>query len=136
MLELCESRGRVKASLVDRFRSLLDDLSGLLDHSPVPGLIHGDVWSGNVLARNGRIAAFLDPAIYFADPEVELAFIDLFSTFGSEFWGRYEEIRGVDAGYSRLRRDIYQLYPLLVHVALFGGGYLGGVEERLSRLGY
>lgn len=136
MLELCLSRGRLDSAFADRCRPLLDDLPGLLDHSPRPGLIHGDVWSCNVLARGGRIAAFLDPAIYFADPEIEHAFIDLFSTFGPEFWRRYEELRGIDSGYRRMRRDLYQLYPLLVHVALFGGGYSRGVEERLRRLGY
>ncbi|MEX2535727.1 MAG: fructosamine kinase family protein [Trueperaceae bacterium] len=105
-------------------------------HSPKPGLVHGDVWSGNVLARNGRITAMLDPAIYFADPEVELAFIELFATFGEAFWERYGELRPIDPGYREVRRDVYQLYPLLVHTALFGGGYVRAVGERLEWLGY
>ena len=136
MLEECLSRDRLDDSLVGRLRLLMGDLDRLLDHSPEPGLVHGDIWSGNVLAANGRLTAFLDPALYFADPEVELAFIELFSTFGPMFWRRYEELRGIDPGYRSVRRDVYQVYPLLVHVALFGGTYVAGVEERLERLGY
>lgn len=136
LLEICLSRGHIGPPLAGRLEAVVEGLPSLLDHSPRPGLIHGDVWSGNVLFRGDVVSAFLDPAIYFADPEVELAFIELFSTFGRGFWQRYEELRGVDQDYRRLPRDLYQLYPLLVHVALFGAGYVRRVEERLDRLGF
>ncbi len=58
-----------------------------------PALIHGDVWTTNVLAQDDRITGFLDPAIYYADPEIELAFITLFNTFGQPFFQRYHELR-------------------------------------------
>lgn len=136
VLAVCRERGRLRGELAGRVERLREDLGSLLAHAPSPGLLHGDVWSGNVLAEGGLVSGFLDPAIYFGDPEVELAFIELFSTFGPAFFDMYEELRPIQPGYHELRRDIYQLYPLLVHVALFGGGYLAGVEERLSRLGY
>jgi fructosamine-3-kinase len=136
MLAECEERGRLPRELGKRLERLLAELGTLLDHSPEPGLVHGDVWSGNVLAEEGRITGFLDPALYFADPEVELAFIDLFDTFGTEFWNAYRDRRAIDAGYLSRRRDVYQLYPLLVHVALFGGSYVGALGVRLARLGY
>jgi len=98
-----------------------------------PSLIHGDVWGGNVLARDGRIAAFLDPALYFADAEVELAFSTLFGTFGDAFFERYRELRPIEPGFFELRRDLYNLYPLLVHTRLFGGSYAASVERTLAR---
>ena len=88
-----------------------------------------------MLAKGERVTAFLDPAIYYADREVELAFISLFNSFGEPFFERYEEIRGIRAGFFEVRRDLYSLYPLLVHVYFFGGGYLNSVRATLRRFG-
>lgn len=67
-------------------------------------------------------------------PEIELAFGTLFGTFGPAFFRRYGELRPLRPGFFEVRRDLYNLYPLLVHVRLFGGGYVGQVEAILSRL--
>ena len=88
-----------------------------------------------MLAKGDRITAFLDPAIYFADPEIELAFISLFDSFGRPFLDRYQEIRPIRDGFFEVRRDLYNLYPLLVHTYYFGGGYLGSVRNTLDRFG-
>ncbi len=88
-----------------------------------------------MLAKGGRISAFLDPAIYHADPEIELAFISLFNSFGDAFMRRYAEIRPIREGFFETRRDLYNLYPLLVHTYYFGGGYLGSVQRTLGRFG-
>ena len=93
------------------------------------------MWSGNVLTKDGRIAGFVDPAIYYADSEIELAFSTLFSTFGDAFFRRYDELRPLRPGFFEERRDLYNLYPLLVHVRLFGGSYVGSVERALARYG-
>ena len=107
---------------------------GPLDHgTDQPSLIHGDVWTTNVLASSERITGFLDPAIYYADPEIELAFITLFNTFGRPFFQRYHELRPISTDFWEIRRDLYNLYPLLVHVRLFGGGYVGAVEQILDK---
>lgn len=128
--------GRLPDATLRRIERLADRLDRYIETPGPPGLIHGDMWGGNVLARNGRIAGFIDPAIYHADPEIELAFSTLFSTYGSSFFDRYNELRPLSDGFFELRRDLYNLYPLLVHVRLFGGGgYLGGVETTLKRLG-
>lgn len=129
------ARGMLPPEERNRVERLADALPSRFDADPVPSLIHGDVWSGNVVIGNGRIAAFLDPAIYFAHAELELAFIDLFDTFGPPFYEAYQGLRPVDEGYGRWRRDLYQVLPLLVHVALFGGPYLSGLQRRLRRLG-
>jgi len=125
--------GRLPTATFAALERLCGKLERYIDPGARPSLIHGDVWGGNVLARRGRIAAFLDPAIYFADAEIELAFSTLFGTFGGDFFERYNEIRPLGPGFFEVRRDLYNLYPLLVHARLFGGGYAAGVERSLAR---
>jgi len=81
------------------------------------------------------LPGFVDPAIYYADAEVELAFATLFSTFTDPFFRRYAELRPIRPGFREARRDIYNLYPLLVHVRLFGGDYVRSVDRTLARFG-
>lgn len=126
--------GRLPAGIAAGVERLGGRLDGLLDEPARPSLIHGDVWSGNVLrAAGGGIAGFIDPAIYHAHAEIELAFITLFGTFGDRFFDRYAERRPIAPGFFEVRRDLYNLYPLLVHVRLFGGGYITQVESVLRR---
>ena len=130
------SAGRIGARTRARIGALCDGpMRELLGEAQRPGLIHGDVWSGNVLGLGGRIAAFIDPAVCFADPELELAFITLFGTFGRAFFDRYQELRPIREGFFECRRDVYNLYPLLVHARLFGGGYERSIIETLGKLG-
>ncbi len=117
---------------IDKLAARLDDY--LLEPAH-PSLLHGDLWTGNVLVRAGRIAGFVDPAIYFGGPEIELAFATLFGTFGAAFFATYEDSIPLEPGFHELRRDLYNLYPLLVHVRLFGASYLGGIDRTLGRLG-
>ena len=127
--------GRLPDEDLGRVELLAGRLDDLIGEPNPPALIHGDAWSGNVLAKDGRISAFLDPAIYHADPEIELAFISLFNSFGDAFMHRYAEIRPIRDGFFETRRDLYNLYPLLVHTYYFGGGYLGSVQRTLGRFG-
>ncbi len=135
MGRIARERGRLSTDTFAALESLCARLGEFIDEPAAPSLIHGDVWGGNVLTRDGRIAAFIDPAIYYADPEIELAFSTLFSTFGSAFFARYRELRPIAPGFFEARRDIYNLYPLLVHTALFGGHYAGSVAATLARYG-
>ena len=125
--------GRLPAETLRRLERLCGRLPDLIGPAARPSLIHGDVWGGNVLVRGGRIAAFIDPAIYFADAEVELAFSTLFGTFGEAFFRRYGELRPLRPGFFEARRELYNLYPLLVHTALFGGHYARSVARTLDR---
>jgi fructosamine-3-kinase len=127
--------GRLPMEDLRRTESLAERLDDLVGEPNPPALIHGDVWSANVLAKGDRITAFLDPAIYHADPEIELAFISLFDSFGNAFLERYAKIRGIDNAFFETRRDLYNLYPLLVHTYYFGGGYLGSVRSTLDQFG-
>lgn len=128
--------GRLPLSILVRLENFSQHLDRWLYEPAYPSLIHGDMWTTNILARNGRITGFLDPAVYYAHPEIELAFSTLFGTFDAAFFRRYQEHRPIPPGFFELRRDIYNLYPLLVHVRLFGGGYVSSVDNILRRLGF
>ena len=106
-------------------------LAEVADHDVAPSLVHGDLWSGNVLADRW----LLDPAVHHADREVDLAMLELFGSVGEPLRQGYEEVWPLDAGAAR-RLPLLQLPPLLVHVRLFGAGYLGGVASRLDSLGW
>lgn len=125
--------GRLPAATLGRVEALAPRLGDLLREPPAPALLHGDVWSGNVLPGPRGVAAFLDPAVYHGDPEIELAFTRLFGTFGPRFYDRYRERRGLEPGFLEERCDLLNLYPLLVHVRLFGGSYVDSVERTLAR---
>lgn len=125
--------GHLPAETLRVLERLCGRLPDLIGEAAAPSLIHGDVWGGNVLVRGGRIAAFVDPAIHYADAEVELAFSTLFGTFGEAFFRRYGELRPLRPGFFEARRDLYNLYPLLVHTALFGGHYAQSVARIVGR---
>lgn len=135
MARAAQEEGALPVDVLRRIEKLAKKLADLLPEPKHPALLHGDVWTTNVLARNGKIAAFIDPAIYYGHPEIELAFITLFSTFGRAFFKRYEELSPLEAGFHGERRHLYNLYPLLVHVRLFGGGYVGSVVNTLAQFG-
>lgn len=128
--------GRLPPTISERIEQLCTRLDSLLPEPERPSLIHGDVWTNNVLAEGDRITAFLDPAIYFAHNEIELAFTTLFGTFGRDFFNRYNELRPIAPGFFEERRELYNLYPLLVHIRLFGGSYVASVARTLERFGF
>jgi fructosamine-3-kinase len=123
------------AELFRRIERLAERLDDYLVEPPFPSLLHGDLWTGNVLVKGQRIAGFVDPAIYFGCPEIELAFTTMFGTFGPAFFEAYESLSPLEPGFHEVRRDLYNLYPTLVHVRLFGASYVGRVERTLSWLG-
>ncbi len=133
MTQVAYNAGQLATRLRLRLEAFAARLEAYLEEPEQPALLHGDVWTTNVLAQGSRISAFLDPAIYYGHPEIELAFITLFSTFGDSFFKAYHALRPIRQGFFESRRDIYNLYPLLVHVRLFGGGYTSAVERILSR---
>jgi len=104
----------------------------LQNHKPPPALLHGDLWSGNAGFTAGGPVVF-DPAVYYGDREADLAMTELFGGFPKEFYRAYNEAFPLDAGYEK-RKHLYNLYHLLNHLNLFGGGYLGQVKETLRRL--
>jgi fructosamine-3-kinase len=123
--------GEIPRALYDKFNSLYDRLPGLLP-AEKPALLHGDLWSGNVMVGNNGWVCLIDPAVYYGNREAELAFTKLFGGFTPAFYQAYMEVAPLDKGFEE-RVEIYNLYPLLVHVNLFGSGYLSGIEKVLKK---
>jgi fructosamine-3-kinase len=115
-----------------RIEALAARAADLLPTAPPPALLHGDLWSGNILVKEGRLAAFIDPACYYGHAEVDLAMLSLFDTPPAEFWGAYGSL---EPGWEQ-RRTVYQLFPALVHLRLFGGSYGGMVDRLLGACGF
>lgn len=111
---------------------LLDNLEKFLIEPERPSLIHGDLWSGNVIpSREGR-AILIDPAVYVGHYEADIAMTQLFGGFPPTFYGAYCEAMVLQDGYEE-RRDIYNLYHLLNHLNIFGSSYLESVKNIVSR---
>ncbi len=97
-----------------------------------PALVHGDLWSGNVICTSDGQPCLIDPAVYFGHREMDLAFSRLFGGFDSRFYEAYESILPLEPNFEN-RMGLYNLYPLLVHLNLFGTAYLPGIERIISR---
>jgi fructosamine-3-kinase len=108
----------------------LDAIGG---HRPRPSLLHGDLWSGNAAFTPDGAPALFDPAVYFGDREADLAMTELFGGFPEEFYAAYDAAHPLDPGYA-VRKHLYNLYHLLNHLNLFGGGYLEQVRRTLRLL--
>ncbi len=119
---------------LDRFDQLFSRLDDLLAPGQDQGssLLHGDLWSGNVFAGPGGEPVLVDPSVYRGHSEVDLAMTELFGGFGRGFYEAYEAVRPIQTGYVACRRHVYEVYPLLVHVNLFGGGYVDGMRRALD----
>lgn len=128
-LELARQAGNGR--LLAAGEKLLQNLGGFfVGHTPVPSLLHGDLWGGNhAVTAIGEPVVF-DPAVYYGDREADLAMSELFGGFSARFYAVYNEIWPLDAGY-RVRKNLYNLYHILNHYHLFGGGY-GGQALRMT----
>jgi len=115
-----------------RIEWLLDHLDRYLAEPQKPSLLHGDFWAGNYMIDRDGHPWLIDPAAYVGHAEADIAMTELFGGFDSAFYGAYKEAAGLSADYAD-RRDLYNLYHLLNHLNLFGGGYLSSVKAILRR---
>lgn len=97
-----------------------------------PSLIHGDLWSGNLLIDTSGHPVLIDPAVYYGHPEMDWAMLSLFGSYPIEAVDHYQNLHPLEKGLNE-RKDIHQLYPLMVHLILFGKGYLNGIESTLKK---
>ena len=97
-----------------------------------PSLIHGDLWSGNLLIDTSGHPVLIDPAVYYGHPEMDWAMLSLFGSYPVEALDHYQNLHPLEKGLNE-RKDIHQLHPLMVHLILFGKGYLNGVESTLKK---
>ena len=132
-LTLAEQRGASR-SLLRKGEELLQLMDGLFgDYQPQASLLHGDLWSGNyAITRDGQPIIF-DPAVYFGDREADLAMTELFGGFSQRFYAAYNEAWPLDSGYT-VRKVFYNLYHILNHFNMFGGGYAGQAERMTEQL--
>ncbi|MDH5513031.1 MAG: fructosamine kinase family protein, partial [Gammaproteobacteria bacterium] len=129
-LELAARNGR---NLMRRGERLLADLGNFFrTYHPEPSLLHGDLWGGNVGATEGQPVIF-DPAVYYGDREADLAMTELFGGFSARFYQAYQEAWPLDTGY-KVRKTLYNLYHVLNHFNLFGGGYASQAERMMDAL--
>jgi fructosamine-3-kinase len=131
-----EQRLLATAALLDRpwrerVEALARRLGDLLPADPPACHLHGDLWTGNVLVADGRLVALIDPACYHGDCEVDLAMLDLFDSPPAFFWDAYGPLQ---PGWDE-RRNLYQLFPALLHFRLFGAGYAPLVDRLLRETG-
>ena len=112
---------------------LLARFAVLLDHEPQPSLLHGDLWGGNISFTGSGEPVLYDPAVYHGDREAELAMTELFGGFSADFYAAYREAWPLDSGYA-VRKTLYNLYHVLNHLNLFGGGYRSQAEHMMETL--
>jgi fructosamine-3-kinase len=132
-LRLAASRGQ-GGHLTASGERLLEKLPAFFaGYRPPPSLLHGDLWSGNAAMEAGGEPVIFDPAVYFGDREADLAMTELFGGFSRSFYDAYRSEYPLDAGYAT-RKDLYNLYHVLNHLNLFGGGYGAQAERMIERL--
>lgn len=112
---------------------LLERFPALIDHAPHPSLLHGDLWGGNITFNTRAEPVIFDPAVYYGDREADLAMTELFGGFSQDFYNAYNDTWRLDEGY-RVRKRLYNLYHILNHLNLFGGGYGSQAEGMMDRL--
>jgi fructosamine-3-kinase len=131
MANLASSKGLLDRVSNGQVAKIVSRLRSLVPEQPA-SLIHGDLWSGNVISDSHGNPAMIDPAAYYGWAEADLAMTSLFGTFPSRFYHAYEEVRPLEPDYQR-RFPIYNLYHLLNHVVLFGRSYLPQVKMILNK---
>jgi len=131
MANLAYKEGQIDNKLLNNIEKFCNKLDNLIPNNITPSLIHGDIWGENLISNNYK-NYLIDPAIYYAHSEIELAFIMMFNTFGKRFFDSYNEIRKIDNEFFNYRYKIYQLYPYLVHVRIYGSSYISGIRNILK----
>ncbi len=112
---------------------LLASLPRLLSHQVQPSLVHGDLWGGNAACTQEGEPVIFDPATYYGDREVDIALTELFGGFPAAFYHGYNEVFPLDPGYEQ-RKTLYNLYHILNHFNLFGGGYASQANRMISQI--
>ncbi len=114
-------------------RLLVDMPALFVNHQPLASMLHGDLWSGNYGALRDGTAVIFDPAFYYGDREADLAMTTLFGGFGGQFYAAYNDAWPLDDGYE-VRKTFYNIYHIINHLNLFGGGYHGQAISMIERV--
>ena len=113
---------------IEKICAKLEDIIPKTD----PSLIHGDLWSGNLISDKNNYPVLIDPAVYYGHPEMDWAMLSLFGNYPTAAMEKYNEIKTMEKGFEK-RKEIHQLYPILVHLILFGSGYYESVINTVKK---
>ena len=128
------ARNGFRGSIQKLGEQLIDQLDVFFTaYNPSPSLLHGDLWSGNYSSLSDGTPVIFDPATYYGDREADLAMTELFGGFSHRFYSAYKEAAPLEPGY-QTRKTLYNLYHILNHLNLFGGGYLSQAESMTRSL--
>lgn len=133
LVERGHTSGRIPTAVRHDFDRLATCLPSRCGPIEPPARLHGDLWSGNLMVGEHGQPVLIDPAVYGGHREIDLAMMKLFGGFSAEVFDSYDEVYPLDKHW-RERIPLYQLYPLLVHVNLLGGGYIDGVRRALAAM--
>ncbi len=130
-IRIVRDKGLADNALISQFENLYKAIPEIFPAEP-PSLIHGDLWSGNFMCDLAGSACLIDPAVYYGFREMDIAMSRLFGGFSKRFYEAYQDAWPLLPGW-QYRLEICNLYPLLVHVNLFGAGYLNQIKSVVSR---
>ncbi len=130
-IKMAVDAGKMDSQTIAQFENLYKELPNIFPEEP-PALLHGDLWSGNYMVGNNGEPVIMDPAVYYGHREMDLAMTKLFGGFGNEMYQSYNEHYSLQQGWES-RIAICNLYPLLVHINLFGGGYLQQIKSIINQ---
>jgi len=130
-IKMARDNGKIGNDIINMFDGFFLKLDEIFPVEP-PALIHGDLWSGNYMVNKNGEPVIIDPAVYYGNREMDLGMTQLFGGFSAEFYKFYNDFFPLENGWKD-RLDYCNLYPLMVHVNLFGGGYIQSVKSILKR---
>ena len=131
MVKMAINNGLVTNAFVANIEIVLNNIVDLMPKE-TPAFVHGDLWSGNLMVDAKGQPCLIDPAVYYGHREMDIAFSHLFGGFDQRFYETYQDVYPLEPGFDN-RLDLYNIYPLLVHLNLFGRSYLGQIENIIAR---
>ena len=130
-VKLAFDSNKIEQKHLAQFDVLYTDINSIFP-SEKPSAIHGDLWSGNYICSTQEKAILIDPAVYYGHREIDIAMTQLFGGFPEIFYKKYQEVYPLAPCFN-LRTNFYNLYPLLVHLNMFGKSYLGSIEDIITK---
>jgi len=130
-VQLAFDSKKLQSKNISQFEGLYKEIPNIFP-SEKPSAVHGDLWSGNFICLTNEKAIFIDPAVYYGHREMDIAMTQLFGGFSEKFYKTYHEIYPLEPCFN-LRNNFYNLYPLLIHLNLFGDSYLSSVENIITQ---
>jgi len=131
VIRMCTDKNLLTEKHRQKFEKLFTQIPELFENSNRPSLVHGDLWSGNFMCDENSQPVLIDPAVYYGHPSVDLAMSTLFGGFNKAFYDSYHHVSAFPKNYKE-QWQVCNLYPLLIHLFLFGSSYLRQIEATLD----